>query len=420
VFVQPQSEQQCLLGMNVLPALGVVINRANGEPLIVKNQTSNDRVSSVRLVQSVSIPSLKGRFLEVKVDQNKSGSGIPSGSSVLFEPHAGLLQPLGLHSHESLVTVQDNGCVLVPVQNPDGTTVRLDKGLNIGDVRCISEHSEVINYNEGMEGVNYMEGSNEVSDGKRVEETGGCRGVEESERVTESSSCGCVKTIDQTPERTTKLLESLELPKEKLTADQHRQLRDLLEEYSDVFALSDSELGCTDLAKHFIDTGENRPIRQQPYRTPAVHRDKVGQMVSEMKKQGVIKPSMSPWASPVVLVPKKDGKLRFCVDYRRLNAITTKDVYPLPRIDDILDKLGEAKYFSTLDLCSGYWQVELDEDSRQKTAFTTHNGLFEFVRMPFGLCNAPATFQRLMQVVLSGLEWDICFDYNYSDRFSYI
>ena len=134
-------------------------------------------------------------------------------------------------------------------------------------------------------------------------------------------------------------------------------------------------------------------------------------MVSEMKDQGIIQPSISPWASPVVLVPKKDGKLRFCVDYRRLNAITKKDVYPLPRIDDILDTLGKTKYFSSLDLCLGYWQVELDEESRQKSAFATHQGFFEFVRMPFGLCNAPATFQRLMQVVLAGLDWDICFDY---------
>ena len=124
-----------------------------------------------------------------------------------------------------------------------------------------------------------------------------------------------------------------------------------------------------------------------------------------------MKPSTSPWASPVILVPKRDGTSRFCIDYRRLNAITTKDVYPLPRIDDILDTLGEAKYFSSLDLASGYWQVELAPDARQKSAFTTHKGLFEFIRMPFGLCNAPATFQRVMQVVLAGLEWRSCFVY---------
>lgn len=135
------------------------------------------------------------------------------------------------------------------------------------------------------------------------------------------------------------------------------------------------------------------------------------EMVESMQEQGVIQPSCSPWASPVVLVPKKDGTLRFCVDYRRLNAVTKKDVYPLPRVEDLLSSLGGAKYFTSLDLASGYWQVELDDDARQKSAFTTYNGLYEFVRMPFGLCNAPATFQRLMQKVLVGLEWKSCFVY---------
>ena len=112
-----------------------------------------------------------------------------------------------------------------------------------------------------------------------------------------------------------------------------------------------------------------------------------------------------------MLVPKKDGSLHFCVDYRKLNSITKKDVFPLPRVDDIFDTLNGAQYFTSLDLASGYWQVELDDDARAKSAFTTYNGLFEFVRMPFGLCNAPATFQRVMQVVLSGLEWQSCFVY---------
>ena len=130
-----------------------------------------------------------------------------------------------------------------------------------------------------------------------------------------------------------------------------------------------------------------------------------------MLTQNIVQPSSSPWASPIILVPKKDGSSRFCIDYRKLNSVTKKDVYPLPRIDDILDTLGQARYFTTLDLASGYWQIELDPATREKSAFTTHRGLFEFRRMPFGLCNAPSTFQRLMQVVLAGLEWQCCFVY---------
>ncbi len=113
----------------------------------------------------------------------------------------------------------------------------------------------------------------------------------------------------------------------------------------------------------------------------------------------------------MVLVKKKDQSLSFCVDYSRLNSVTKRDVYPLPRIDDILEALAGARYFTTLDLMSGYWQVSLDPAAREKTAFVTHSGLSEFNVLPFGLCNAPATFQRLMQIVLAGLTRDFCFVY---------
>ena len=122
-----------------------------------------------------------------------------------------------------------------------------------------------------------------------------------------------------------------------------------------------------------------------------------------MQSQGVIQPSSSPWASPVVLVHKKDGSLRFCIDYCHLNLVTKPDMFPLPRMDDLLDLLGRSKFFSTLDLASGYWQVKVHPDLCEKTAFITHQGLYEFKVMLFGLRNVPAVFQRLMQHALSGL-----------------
>ena len=173
---------------------------------------------------------------------------------------------------------------------------------------------------------------------------------------------------------------------------------------ADVFALDNSELGHTDLVHHHVDTGDHPPVKQPMRRVPFVYREKIAGLMKEMEEAGVIKPSSSPWASPVVLVPKKDGTCRFCIDYR-------KDVYPLPRIDDILDTLGGTKYFSSLDLAAGYWQIGLDAESASKSAFTTHRGLHEFTRMPFGMCNAPATFQRLMEIVLAGMLWESCFAY---------
>ena len=133
--------------------------------------------------------------------------------------------------------------------------------------------------------------------------------------------------------------------------------------------------------------------------------------VEELKQRGVIEPSDSPWAANVVLVRKKDGTKRFCVDYRGLNAVTIKDAYPVPRIDETLDALSGAQWFSALDLASGYWQVALDEEASQKSTFVVRNGLYRWKCMPFGLCNAPATFERLMEKVMRGLQWDILLIY---------
>ena len=131
-----------------------------------------------------------------------------------------------------------------------------------------------------------------------------------------------------------------------------------------------------------------------------------------MLASDVIRPSNSPWASQVVMVKKKDGSLRFCVDFRQLKAATVKDAHPLPRIDDLLNALHGARWFSTLDLKSGYWQVPIMERDKEKTAFRTSSGqLYEFNHVPFGLCNAPATFSRLMDRVLSGLRWETCIFY---------
>ena len=134
-------------------------------------------------------------------------------------------------------------------------------------------------------------------------------------------------------------------------------------------------------------------------------------LLDDMLEQKIVEPASGPWASPIVLVTNKDGTPRFCVDYRRINSLTKKDTHPLPRIDDTLDALSGSKWFSTIDLASGYWQVEMEPTDREKTAFATPFGLHQFRVMPFGLCNAPSTFQHLMELVLAGLHWSTCLVY---------
>ena len=217
-----------------------------------------------------------------------------------------------------------------------------------------------------------------------------------------------VRNAKDLPEQLQMLLEK---SSKHLERTQKCKLKETLVDYQDVFALNDEDMGFTDAVEHNIDIDGSKPIKQRMRMLPQNMAEEADKQVDDMLKRGVIEKSNSPWASGVVLVKKKDGSFRFCVDYRALNNVTVKDAYPLPKIDETLDSLTGAKWFSTLDLYSGYWQVGMDENDKPKTAFITRKGLFQFRVLPFGLCNAPATFERLMETILAGLQWDICLLY---------
>ncbi|BHF62235.1 hypothetical protein SprV_0200521600 [Sparganum proliferum] len=191
----------------------------------------------------------------------------------------------------------------------------------------------------------------------------------------------------------------------------HKAVVRLLDEFAVQFDVNNRSLGHTKVLQHCIDTGDARPIRQAPRRIPINYQKDLEKMIQDMLNRSIIRPSSSPWASPIVLVKKKDGTLRLCVDYRRLNSVTKRDSFPPPRIDDTIDALSGAAWFSTLDLASGYWQVEVHPADRAKTAFVVPSGLYEFNMMPFGLANAPATFQRLMTTVLRDITPTACLIY---------
>jgi len=182
---------------------------------------------------------------------------------------------------------------------------------------------------------------------------------------------------------------------------QKSALLKLLGSYPDVLS---NKPGRTSMGEHDIRTGGAGPIRLQPYRLPHAYRDTVKEELQAMEREGIIEPSASEWAAPIVLVRKKDGSIRLYVDYRKLNSISNVDPYPMPRIDELIDRLGQAKFITTLDLTKGYWQVPVAQSAQDRTAFTTPFGLYQFKVMPFGLQGAPATFQRLMDRLLRGLE----------------
>ena len=326
----------------------------------------------VRLLTATRIPSGYKKMVRAKVE------GHVRESMSLFTPAP---REDDLMMADSAVDLSDGNCMVLVVQNPGTTPVKMKKGCILGEVIPVTEYS-----------------LSEEDD-------------QSTETPPEATVCSVTPRTESSGDRETLLLQQLDLKVDHLASEEQQQLKDLICSYSDVFALDASELGTTDIVQHTIDTGDHSPIKQPLRRTPFALRAKMDELVREMLSQGVIEQSKSPWASPVVLVSKKDGGLRFCIDYRQLNRVTKLDEFPLPRIDDTLDQLAGAKFFTTLDLAAGYWQVSMDSKDQEKTAFTTYSGLYEFKKMPFGLVNAPATFQRLMEVVLAGLAREGCLVY---------
>ena len=221
-----------------------------------------------------------------------------------------------------------------------------------------------------------------------------------------------IRNIEETSnDRWRQLLPQMDIHLNELPDRFRRKLVPLLKEYSDIFSLSKNDIGLTNLVEHEIDTGNAKPIACSYRRIPFGLEDKVDDLIQELVDKRIIQPSESPWNAPLVVIPKKNGDIRLTVDYRKLNSVTKRPIFPIPDANQLFDTLNGSILFSTLDLSSGYYNIPMKKEDIGKTAFSTRTNHYEFVRMPMGISTAPATFQRLMHKIFEKEKWHECLIY---------
>ena len=330
VLIAKNVTQECLLGADFLEQSGCIID-LRGRTLMMGGSylplhfQAGRKVSTchVSCAETVSIPGLHQMELPVQV---RTTDGTASEFTGMLEPESNFVERRGVlvaRSIHSISTYAENS--LVRILNPSPAPITVYRNERVGTLQPLEGVLESVSVNQTWPQSRHCE-----------------------------------------DEDTTKAIKQLLSKTQGLSQTEGTALESLLRKYSDVISLHSGDLGRTGIVHHKIDTGEAHPVKQPARRLPFHQREAVKQMLDDMLKQGVIEPACGPWSSPIVIVKKKDGTPRFCVDYRRLNSFTKKDAHPLPRVDDTLDALTGAKWFSTIDLASGYWQVEMEpvrEDS---------------------------------------------------------
>ena len=358
VYVMSDTDE-AILGMPALTALGLCITLAGVE---VMKLAQNPTIRHLQLLKVYRVTADRDYSVPPRSEAMIMGrmQGKPIGSLFAIEPKNSLQQDSLLIART--VAGRDQGRTPIRILNPSDSIIEIKIGEHLADAEAAQ--------------------------------------VAEGENVEEPPAANLPKHLKPLFDET--------CARENLSEAAQYGLRALLLKHKNLFVKDDNDLSRTDLVLHDINTGETRPIRQLPRRVPSALQPELEANLASMLEKGVAKPGQSPWASPVILVRKKDGSVRFHVDYRRLNAVTQFDAYPLPRIDETFKALGRSHYFTTLDLLSGYWQIGLTELAKIKSAFTVRGGLYLWNVMLFGLCNAPSTFKRLMESVLQGLQWKTC------------
>ena len=364
----------------------------------------------VTLVNHVTLPPFSEQLVEVKLQQGNT-------IDVLFEPNV-RLQRKSLFIACTLLTVNNNS-VHIMVMNATNRQQTLSEGTKLGVATQMTNSTAlIIPENYSPERTRRREACRElIPQGKGATMREDSTSLRKTEDTADEKRHRC-RECEQYFSTKNDLFKHLrrecypdeireqinQLTKHITDDRQREQLTSILWKYGKLFDIrKPSKIGI--VLKNAIDTGSHRPIHTAPYRKSNKDQEALQAETQQLLDKEIIEHSTSPWSSPVVLVRKKDGTTRFCVDYRRLNEITTKDAFPLPRIDDIYDQLTEAAYFTKFDFKAGYFQVPLDEIDRPKTAFSTREGHFQFKVLPQGLTNGPPTFQRIVNQILGPNRW---------------
>jgi len=416
--VCPVTSTDILSSTQKVASVGAEINKEK-VPLI--DQGQKPRVeAAVHLIQRTEIPPHSGCFLHGCVARTG-----PTNGDILVTP--AVAEALNLPY--SITTVKERQCQVWAV-NPSSRPLILHNGTRLGTAEYIeavyaTDSSDLPPqdppvepaartsnnaFEEGSQGGDMLEDvefewEDDDFDSFYGVQDFGCSDLDILDAELPPSSA--LATIEAAESLGSKAFgdnsDHLSLNLAHLEEDQRLELTGLLSRYKDLFDGDEGTVGLVPGIKHKIETGDANPVCNRQWRLPQSTRQTIKEQCDSMLHAGVIEPSTSPWLSPVVLVKKKGGTLRFCVDYRGLNAVTKRDAYPLPHISEMIDELGPMNIFTTLDARAAYWSVEVEESDRPKTAFSDGYRLFQFRRLPFGLSTAPTTFQRTMNLVLSSV-----------------
>ena len=351
-----------------------------GKKMIIQDHikvcTLQTNTGYARTVKPVTLPANSEVDIQVKI------AWVATDEEVLLEPLSKLAN-VNIMGAKCLIKV-NKGRSVMRLVNPTDKDIHL-RGNRVLAVVAQIEKAKIFTLNESKSG-----------------------NVQTTQRTPNESKTDSSQTTQQSNANATPPKFTFNLDNADLNEQQKQQLLSFLNRNVDIFSEGLHDLGKTHLATHHIDTGDAPPVKLPPYKQTPEMRRITQQYVEDFKRNDVIRESNSNWHSPVVLVKKANSdEYRFAVDYRKLNKISKSQAYPIPRLTDIFDAIGEANahYFSSLDLGTAFWQVPLSEESKERAAFITYDGIFEFQTMAFGLQGAPATFQNLMMKVLRGISW---------------